>query len=561
MPTFDPNSFRKQFPLIKQGAERDGLIYFDNAATTQKPDCVLQAVERYYRETNANVHRAAHRLSDNATRYYENARDTAQQFLNARHRAEIIWTRGTTEGINLLANCLPLLPGDEILISALEHHANIVPWQLAAQRGGACIKVIPLNSQGDLDLEAYQQLLNSRTRLVAVTQCSNAIGSQPDLPAMIELAHNAGALFLVDGAQSIAHHRIDLQQMGCDFFVCSGHKAFAPTGIGLLFGKRSIMETLPPWQGGGEMIEHVSFERSIYQPPPLRFEAGTPNISGAIGFAAALDMLGQLDRKQLIAHEQQLLSHAKERCLAIPGVRLVVNPEMQGPVLSLQVPTMDHKDISAQLDQAGIAVRTGHHCAMPLMQLLGLKGTIRISFSAYNQLAEVDRFADNLEQILSQERAALAVTRPTNHQQSFDQYGKSLSFEQVIKPLLATPQWQQRYRKIMQLGDNLPSLPDNFRGPENLVSGCESPVWLHSQIIDQGKDARLELMADSESRLLRGLLSLLLCLANHRPIKELQTFDPMPDFEPLGLERHLSPSRSNGLHRIIEQIRRRATHY
>ncbi|RRJ84768.1 SufS family cysteine desulfurase [Aestuariirhabdus litorea] len=558
MPALDIQQLRKEFPLIDEGARRDKLIYLDNAATTQKPLCVLQAIDRYYREYNANVHRAAHRLGDRATLAYENARDTAQRFLNAAHRSEVIWTRGATEGINLLANTLPLTAGDEILISALEHHANIVPWQLACARAQAHLKVIPLTPEGDIDSEAYGKLLSPRTRLVAMTQCSNAIGTEPPLAPLIAMARAVGALFLVDGAQSIAHRPIDLQQLGCDFFVCSGHKAFAPTGIGLLYGKKALLERLPPWQGGGEMISKVSFTHSSFQPPPLRFEAGTPNISGAIGFAAALEMLGSLDRNALIEHEQALLHRAIERCQQIPGVRRIGNPRQQGPVLSLEVAAMDHKDIAAQLDMAGIAVRTGHHCAMPLMELLGVKGTLRASFSLYNTLEEVDQFADRLEQIVTGEPPAPAQPRPSppaGKDQDYRRLGREISFGGLCKPLLEKRDWQQRYRQIIRLGEQLPTLPPAMRTEEALVSGCESPVWLHAQRTDKGT---LWFMADSESRLLRGLLTLLLSLANHQSGEALKAFDPRERFAPLGLERHLSPSRSNGLHRIIEQIRQQA---
>ncbi|WP_426417730.1 SufS family cysteine desulfurase [Aestuariirhabdus sp. LZHN29] len=557
MPDFDPQQIRKQFPLIIDGATQDGLIYFDNAATTQKPLCVLQAIDDFYRGSNANVHRAAHRLADRATQTYENARDTVKRFFNAADRSEIIWTRGATEGINLVANTLAFAPGDEIVISALEHHANIVPWQLAAQRYKATIKVIPLTTEGDLDLEAYRALLGPRTRLVAVTQCSNAIGTQPDLSPMILMAHDAGALVLVDGAQAVAHHPIDLQQMGCDFFVCSGHKAFGPTGIGILYGKQTLLNQLPPWQGGGEMISHVSFSGSSYQPAPLRFEAGTPNISGAIGFAAALDMIAGFDRNLLLQHEQGLLHRAIERCARIPGIKRIGHPASQGPVLSIEIPALNHKDVAAQLDLEGIAVRTGHHCAMPLMSLLGTQGTLRASFSIYNTREEIDRFADRLESIVTgsktPQRRQAVDSSP--FEKGFQRYGQELTFESLCKPLLAKRDWQQRYRQIMVFGDQLPLLPESMRTEEALVSGCESPVWLHVKATESGK---LWFMADSDSRLLRGLLALLLSLANQRSADELRTFNPMADFYPLGLERHLSPSRSNGLHRIMEQIRHQA---
>ena len=308
---FDPLALRADFPLL---AESD-ICYLDSAATTQKPKAVIDAINGFYRRDNANVHRAAHSLSRRATDAFELARVRVQRFINAAQRSEIIWTRGTTEGINLVANsfgALAIGPGDEILISQLEHHANIVPWQLLAQRSGAKIRVIPLLDSGDLDLDAYQNMLSPRTKLVAVAHVSNALGTVNPIEAMIEQAHRVGAKVLIDGAQAVAHFDIDVQALDCDFYLFSGHKLYGPTGIGVLYGKQALLEAMPPWQGGGEMIEHVSFEASRFQPPPFRFEAGTPNISAAIGLAAAIDYLQSFDLKQRLAHEQRLLSDAQK---------------------------------------------------------------------------------------------------------------------------------------------------------------------------------------------------------------------------------------------------------
>ncbi len=572
MTHFDPVKLRRDFPLIHESSEAGSTIYLDNAATTHKPEAVLNAVSRFYRQQNANVHRAAHKLGAIATIEFENARETTRSFLNAKDKAEIIWTRGTTESINLVANCIDFKPLDEILISALEHHANIVPWQLAAKRSGACIKVIPVNSNGDIDIDAFHRLLSKRTRLVSITQASNAIGTIPPILQIIESAHNAGALVLVDGAQGLPHQEVDLQTINCDFYACSGHKAFAPTGIGILYGKLHLLNEMPPWQGGGEMITKVTFSESDFQLPPYRFEAGTPNIAGAIGFAAALSYLKNLDRAALHNHEQKLLAHAKSRCQSINGLRIIGHPQHQAPLLSFTSTTMNNKDVATLLDQQGIAVRVGHHCAMPLMNVLGVKGTIRASFSIYNTLSEIDQFADALESILN---TNLLITAPENTltteydseekeladniasiTKDFSAFGREITPEKICDQLLKFRDWQQRYRQIIKLGEKLPKFPNALKNESNQVTGCESAVWLHCYR-EEGVN-RLCFLADSDSHILRGLLYIILACANHLPPSSLATFDPTELFKKLGLDRHLSPSRSNGLHSIIEEIRKKA---
>ena len=389
---FDLATVRAQFPALQQRVNDQPLIYLDNAATTQKPLAVLQAMDEYYRRDNANVHRAAHTLSSRATAAFEAARERVRAFLHARHSSEIIWTRGTTEAINLVAYSWGqsnLRPGDEILLSTLEHHANIVPWQQVAARTGAVLRVIPLTASGELDLTAFHALLSPRTRLLAIAQVSNALGTVNPVAELIAAAQTVGAVTLVGGAQAVGHLPIDVQFLGCDFYAFSGHKLYGPTGIGVLYGRAELLEQMPPWQTGGEMIQKVSFSGTRFNPPPFRFEAGTPPIAEAIGLAAALDFLAALPEGWR-RHEAALLQRLLDGLQQLPFIERVGTPSQQVGVVSLRLGDIHPQDAGELLDQMGIAVRVGHHCAMPLMESLGLDGTLRISLALYNSEAEVD---------------------------------------------------------------------------------------------------------------------------------------------------------------------------
>ncbi|MFR9720383.1 aminotransferase class V-fold PLP-dependent enzyme [Aeromonas diversa] len=386
------STLRRQFPALHQSVNGHPLVYLDNAATTQKPEAVLEAMRAFYQSDNANVHRASHALSTRATAAFEAARETVARFINAPDSREVIWTRGTTEAINLVAQSWgqSLKPGDEILVSTLEHHANIVPWQLAAQRSGARVVPIPLDPRGDIDLDAYRALLGPRTRLVAVGQVSNALGTINPVAEMARLAKTAGALVLIDGAQAVAHLPVDVQRLGCDFYAFSGHKMYAPTGIGALWGRRDLLEKMPPWQGGGEMIERVSFAGTSFNRPPFKFEAGTPHIAGAVSLAAAIDFLQEQDRDALLAHEYELTNYLAERLRTTPGVRLVGEPKERIGAVSFLLDEVHPQDAGTLLDLQGVAVRVGHHCAMPLMESLGIGGTLRASLACYSTREEVD---------------------------------------------------------------------------------------------------------------------------------------------------------------------------
>ncbi|MGY1511698.1 aminotransferase class V-fold PLP-dependent enzyme [Aeromonas hydrophila] len=384
---------RGQFPALAQEVNGHPLVYLDNAATTQKPQAVLDAINHYYRADNANVHRAAHALSDRATRAFEDARETVARFINAPRSHEVIWTRGTTEAINLVAQSWgmsELRAGDEIVLSTLEHHANIVPWQLVAQRTGAVIRVIPLDERGDLDIAAYLALLGPRTRLVSVAHVSNALGTVNPVKEMVAAAKAVGALTLLDGAQAVAHLEVDVQAIGCDFYAFSGHKLYGPTGIGVLWGRIELLERMPPWQAGGEMIDRVSFSGTTFNTLPFKLEAGTPHIAGAIGLAAAIDFVMGQDRHWLASHEQALTDYLVAGLQQVPGLRLIGEPDQRAGAVSFLLEDIHPQDAATLLDMQGIALRVGHHCAMPLMESLGIGGTMRASLGCYNNRDDVD---------------------------------------------------------------------------------------------------------------------------------------------------------------------------
>jgi len=397
---FNVERVRADFPILQQQVNGHPLVYLDNAATTQKPECVIQALVDYYRRDNSNVHRGAHTLADRATAAFEDARRKVARLLNVEDSRQILWTRGTTESINLVAASWgrsTLRPGDRILVSAMEHHSNIVPWQMVAAECGATVEPIPVDGSGTLDMTAFAAMLDARVRMVAVGHVSNALGSINPVERIVSLAHAAGALVLVDGAQAVAHWSVDVQALGCDFYAFSAHKLFGPTGIGVLYGRRELLEAMPPYQGGGEMIESVSFAGTTYNQLPYKFEAGTPDIAGAIGLGAAVDYLQGLDRAGAARHEQALLERAVALAERVPGLVLVGTAAHKASVLSFNLAGVHPADLGTLLDQQGIAVRTGNHCAQPIMAQFGIPGTVRASFCFYNTFEDVDRLFAALE--------------------------------------------------------------------------------------------------------------------------------------------------------------------
>ncbi len=397
---FDVERIRADFPILHQQVNGQPLVYLDNAATTQKPNAVIDAISDYYRNDNSNVHRGAHALADRATVKFEAAREKVARFLNAPAAKQIIWTRGTTESINLVAASwgrVNLQPGDRILVSAMEHHSNIVPWQLIAQATGAKVESIPVDASGSINMQAFEHMLDAHVKMVAVGHVSNAMGTINPIDKIIPLAHAVGARVLIDGAQAVSHWTVDVQNLNCDFYVLSAHKLFGPTGLGVLFGKEELLNAMPPYQGGGEMIETVSFSGTTFNQLPYKFEAGTPDIAGAIGFGAAIDYLNTIDRIAAAAHEQALLAYAEEKARATSGLKLVGTAAHKTSVMSFLLEGAHPADVGVLLDKQGIAVRTGNHCAQPIMDQFGIPGTVRASFSFYNTFAEVDRLFAAIE--------------------------------------------------------------------------------------------------------------------------------------------------------------------
>ena len=390
---FDVQNVRKQFPILQRTVKGKPLVYFDNAATTQKPQVVIDTLSGYYQNYNANIHRGIHSLAEEATGAYEATRDTIKTFINAAFREEIIFTRGVTESINLVAYSwgkANLKPGDEIIISGMEHHSNIVPWQLIAETTGAIIKVIPVSDEGELVMEAFYELLSGKTKLVSIVHASNALGTINPVKEIITAAHNKGALVLVDGAQSSVHLDIDVQDLDCDFFAISSHKVYGPTGIGVLYGKKSILDAMPPFMGGGEMIKEVSFEGSTWNELPYKFEAGTPNIADTVALKAAIDFVSDIGKETIRRHEDALLQYATAQLKRIDGVKLIGEAKNKVSVASFVIDGVHPQDVGILLDNQGVAVRTGHHCTQPLMKRFGIPGTIRASFAMYNTLEEID---------------------------------------------------------------------------------------------------------------------------------------------------------------------------
>jgi cysteine desulfurase / selenocysteine lyase len=401
-PGFDVERVRADFPILQKRVRGRDLVYLDNAATSQKPKAVIEAITRYYESDNANIHRGVHYLSERATAEFEAARKSVQMFLNARHVEEIVFVRGTTEAINLVAQTYGranVSAGDEVVITALEHHSNIVPWQMLCEERAAKLRIVPINDDGGLILEEFQRLLGPRTKIVAVSHVSNALGTVNPVPDIVQMAHARNIPVLIDGAQATPRLAVDMQTLDCDFYAFSGHKSYGPTGIGVLYGKSNLLEAMPPYQGGGDMIRSVTFEKTTYNKIPHKFEAGTPDMSGAIGLNAALEYLNGLGMGNIAAHEAELLAYATDAVSAIPGIRLIGTAKERAGVLSFVMDGVHPHDIGTILDQEGIAIRTGHHCAQPVMERFGIDATARASFGLYNTKQEIDALVHGIHKV------------------------------------------------------------------------------------------------------------------------------------------------------------------
>jgi len=401
--SLDVFAIRQQFPILNREVKGRPLVYFDNAATSQKPQSVIDSLVNYYTNNNANIHRGIHTLAEEATAAFEASRDAVQQFIHAASREEIIFTRGTTESINLVAYTWGrqnINAGDEIIISSMEHHSNIVPWQILCEEKRALLKIIPINDEGELLIDEYKKLLNPKTKLISVVHASNALGTINPVKEIIDAAHKAGALVLLDGAQSAVHLDIHVQEMDCDFFAFSGHKLYGPTGVGVLYGKKNLLETMPVFQGGGEMIKDVTFEKTIYNDLPYKYEAGTPNIADVVAFKTALNFIDQIGKENIRNHENDLLLYATKQLQQIPGLRIIGTAKEKVSVVSFVIEGFHAQDIGILLDNRGIAVRTGHHCTQPLMNCFGITGTVRASFAMYNTKKEIDELINGLQKAI-----------------------------------------------------------------------------------------------------------------------------------------------------------------
>lgn len=569
--SFNPLSIRSEFPILATQAQGKPLIYLDNGATTQKPRAVIEAITRYYESQNANIHRGVYQLSQIATDLYENSRRTVADFINAADEREVIFTRGTTESINLVASCVArsgmLKAGDEIIIGALEHHSNIVPWQMACQQTGAVLRVIPMNDRGELEMHEFAMLLSNKTKIVAVNHISNSLGTINPIHRIIKMAHEAGAKVLIDGAQSIAHIAIDVQKLDCDFYAFSGHKIYGPTGIGALYGKRELLESLPPYQGGGDMIRTVTFEKTEYADLPNKFEAGTPDIAGAVGLAAAIDWLKNIGVENAARHENDLLAYATEKLSAINGLRIIGTATQKASVISFVIdhPPMSALDIGVKLDQMGIAVRTGHHCCQPVMDRMGIPATTRASFALYNTREDVDALAAGITKIVSEAKSAAPATHVANtgHEAVIEYPAASApsvkaAAAAIAEDLSLFPDREGKADYVLDLANQQPHLFDMLKKVTQRIPGCMSQVYLVGRRVPGTQD-RFEFVADADAEIVRGLIALLQKLYSGQRAGDILKYDVEELFRQIELDQFITSQRRNGLAGMVGKIRQYAT--
>jgi cysteine desulfurase/selenocysteine lyase len=560
-PALDVVKVRSDFPILSTRVHGHPLVYLDNGATTQKPRAVIDAIVRYYESQNANIHRGVYQLSQTATNLYEHGRAKVARFLNAAEDREIIFTRGTTEGINLVAASWGrafLKPGDEVIVTALEHHSNIVPWQMIAEATGAHVRFIPVNDAGELQLDEFAKLLSKRTKFVAVTHLSNALGTVNDVKKIAQMAHAVGAKILVDGAQWVAHHRTDVRDLDVDFYVFSGHKLFGPTGIGVLYGRRELLEQMPPYQGGGDMIESVSFAKTTYAGLPNKFEAGTPDIAGVVGLAAAIDYIESIGFDAIGRYEQALLNYATEQMRSIPGLRIVGTAKQKGGVISfvLENPPIASLDIGTALDRDGISVRTGHHCCQPLMDRMEISGTTRASLAMYNTTGDIDALAAALRRLAANRPVVAKPMQEITYPPAFAASPQAAADELASDfEFLSDPQSRSQY--LSDLADKLPPLFDELKKVTAKVPGCMAEVYLVARPA-AGAGEVLEFVADANAQIVRGLIALLQRLFSGQRAADILAFDVEGFFHRIGLDQFVSSQRRNGLAGMVNRIRHEA---
>jgi cysteine desulfurase/selenocysteine lyase len=568
---FSPQAVRSKFPILSTLAHGKPLIYLDNGATTQKPQSVIDALDRYYKSQNANIHRGVYELSQIATTLYEQARLTVQKFIKDAHSEEIIFTRGTTESINLVAHSWGrtfLKAGDEVVVSAMEHHSNIVPWQMACQMTGAKLRVIPMNDAGELMMEEYARILaGGRVKMVAVNHVSNSLGTINPVKEMAALAHHHGAKILVDGAQWVAHAPTDVRDIDCDFYAFSGHKLFGPTGTGVLYGKRDLLNAMPPYMGGGDMIKSVTFEKTEYADLPNKFEAGTPHIAGAIGLAAAIEFVLSVGFNTFAPYEAELLRYATEKVSNVPGLRIIGTAKHKASVISFVMddPPISSLDLGMGMDAEGIAIRTGHHCCQPVMDRFKIPSTARISLAMYNTREDIDAAVAALLKI----RAAAVKLTTAQAQTAPPKANKTdqpINFPSAVakSPQAAADDLAElfealgdrdaRNQYIMELGEKLLPTPGEFKTEQTRVHGCMSRVHLFGRK-KPGTEDTLEFLADSDAHIVRGLIGVLQRLFSGQPAREILAFDVEAFFQRIGLEQFITVQRRNGLAGMVKRIR------
>jgi cysteine desulfurase / selenocysteine lyase len=558
MPVFDPERVRRDFPILTTKMNGRPLVYLDNGATTQKPQAVIDALVHYYTHDNANIHRGVYELSQRATNAFESARKKVANFIGCTDAACCIFVRGTTESINLVADSwgkTNLQAGDEVLVSHLEHHSNIVPWQRVCESTGASLRVIPITEEGDLDLADLDRMVNANTKMVSLQHVSNALGTIHDIPRIIQRARQVGARVMVDGAQWIGHFPTNVESLECDFYTFSGHKLFGPTGIGVLWGRRELLESMPPYPGGGDMIESVSFAETTYAALPNKFEAGTPDIAGAIGLGAAIDYLQTIGFEQVAAYEHELLQYATQRLNEIDGVRIIGTSANKAAVISFVCEGMAVLDVGLGLDRQGIAVRTGHHCCMPLMEHLGIGGTTRASIAFYNNRSDIDVFCDALKELLAQR----AEQKPRAAPKSFRFMPASAATPEQAAQALAAEflEFDDRESKTELLIDMARRLPNTFDQLKPLckaVPGCMSEVYLLGRP-NPTVPTKFEFIADSNAEIVRGLIAVLGQLFSGQDARRVLDFDIESFFQRIGLDQFVSTQRRSGLSGMIKNIR------
>lgn len=555
----DTKKIRRDFPILSSRINGKPLIYLDNAATTHKPRKVIDALSRFYKTANSNVHRGAHTLSRQATNEYEAVREQLASFIGADHSRQVIWTSGATEAANLVAQSYgasQLTPGSVVLVSAMEHHANIVPWQVVAEQTQSHVVPIPLTQNQTIDLDKYQSLLKQhKPAIIALTHVSNALGIINPVSDMIKMAKEVGATVVIDGSQAVAHEPVNLTELGCDFYFFSAHKCFGPTALGVLWGKEELLNAMPPWKTGGEMIERVSFSGTTYNQLPFKFEAGTPPIAEVIAFGESLRYLSSLNRDAIKAHENNLRSLCIQSLKRIDEIRIYAQEADNVGIVSFDLPDIHHQDLAALLDQEGIAIRAGHHCAMPLMESLGCSGTLRVSFALYNTVEEVLGFCDVLADAVSLLRASHSKETIFDHQPQLE-FIVPEPYETLRDSFMAKSTWQERLALLMELENRLPYFPRQYKTDEHKLRGCESNLWLVTQSDNEhGAVAALH----SDSRVMNGLGYLVLSNFSSQPIDNIKYINAKSILTECGLQQFLSASRTSGVESVISEMKKAYT--